>query len=118
MCVVQSRVRSVHGLSGFFIIVRYNQLAVNEQMYLAFECIGCLNARSEGDCTALLYANTQVQCSWSVNEVENTRNRGRERELTAAVILMFELMYTVIKSIFHFIIHTLIALTREEGGLI
>lgn len=34
-----------------------------EQMYLAFECIGCLNARSEGDCTALLYANTQVRVS-------------------------------------------------------
>ena len=30
------------------------------QMYLAFECIGCLNSRPEADCAALLYANTQV----------------------------------------------------------
>ncbi|CAB1107887.1 unnamed protein product [Ectocarpus sp. CCAP 1310/34] len=28
-------------------------------MYLAFECIGCLNSRPEADCAALLYANTQ-----------------------------------------------------------
>ncbi|CAM9137217.1 unnamed protein product [Discosporangium mesarthrocarpum] len=32
-------------------------------MYLAFECIGCLNATSEADCMALLYANTQVGLS-------------------------------------------------------
>ncbi|CAM9740715.1 unnamed protein product, partial [Scytosiphon promiscuus] len=32
-------------------------------MYLAFECIGCLNSRPEADCAALLYANTQVGLS-------------------------------------------------------
>ncbi|CAM9695876.1 unnamed protein product [Ascophyllum nodosum] len=35
-------------------------------MYLAFECIGCLNANPEGDCTALLYANTQARVGLSV----------------------------------------------------